>query len=209
MVGRRWLAIVSVWACAVFAKDATVSGGGGSGGGQDGESWTRGQDLLSKHVDEFLPKIDKNGDKQMSLGEIYIHISSAMRQRHEGFNDAMMEGFREADKDRSKSLTQEEYLAWELQVAEESDFGWAVTGDAHQRTIDKLASSIFKLLDHDNSGKLDAGEHARRTGIDADIMQMLHVADKNGDQKLSREELLAAAGKIPAHLEFFLAHEEL
>ena len=68
---------------------------------------------------------------------------------------------------------------------------------------------MFLLLDLDGDGKLSPAEFAARTGIDGDIMQMMHIADADGDGFGSRSEIIGSAGRIPSHLEHFLAYDEL
>jgi len=171
-----------------------------------GESWVRAQNVLHRRIDAVLPAIDDNEDGEMSLEELYRHLGEVMRLRHEGFAENGLLRFHEADVDGSGDLSRREYMEAALQEATEAQHGWAVTGDEHARALDKLASHTFGALDKDGNERLSAAEAAHQTGIDADIMEMLHVADKNGDMKLSREEMLASVGRIPAHLELFLAH---
>ena len=176
-----------------------------SGVQEDHAACTREQKLLKKHVDRFIPFIDDNKDSLMSLGELYHHLAGVMREHHHGFADHMRLGFAPADTDISGALSKSEYLAAELSAAEAAQYGWATTDDQHRSSLHAHGANMFMLLDADGNGELSMDEHIRRTGIDADIMQLLHVADTDNDGKISRAEILRSAGRIPAHLETFLS----
>jgi len=193
----RALSVVGFLLAVVGVRSSSVA--------TDPQACTREMRFIAKSIDSFLPKIDDNEDGFMSLGEIYHHLGRVMRTHHEDFNGSMRLGFGPADLDGSMGLSQAEYLKSELRAAEEAQYGWAVTGDEHEQTLTKHGGKIFMLLDQDGNGMLSIDEHARRSGIDADIFQLMHVADVNQDGKISRAEMLKSEGRIPAHLEYFLS----
>ena len=197
--------------CLAWAGDVvSVDGGGQDGSHHTAESWMRAQKVIHKHVHSFLPKIDEDADGKMSLKELYSHLGVVMRRQHANQLEDVLKGmFAEADTDRSKTVSFVEYLKYELEEAEASEFGWTVTGDVHAKNLDKYAKQMFLLLDLDSDGKLSADEFAARTGIDGDIMQLMHIADADGDSFVSRSEIIGSAGRIPSHLEHFLAYDEL
>ena len=183
----------------------------GEGGGyHTAESWQRAQKLIHKHAHTFVPSIDENKDGKMSLPEVYQHLAIVMRRQHQGLDGALRSEFGEVDADGSNGVSLEEYQKYEVfEATENTEFGWKVTTDVHQRNIDKYAQAMFALLDLNDDGQLNADEFEGRSGIDGDIMQLMHVADADGDSHISHSEIVGSAGRVPAHLEHFLAYDEL
>ena len=132
---------------------------GDGGGYHTAESWQRAQKLIHKHAHTFVPSIDENKDGKMSLPEVYQHLAIVMRRQHQGLDGALRSEFGEVDADGSNGVSLEEYQKYEVfEATENTEFGWKVTTDVHQRNIDKYAQAMFALLDLNDDGQLNADE---------------------------------------------------
>jgi Ca2+-binding EF-hand superfamily protein len=142
---------------------------------------------------------------EMAQQEFKRYIESLQIFKRVDQQETYEQLFRGYDRDGDKSITFKEYLQYHLGIVfsteELFDIIFAmydVDGDEYI-TKDEMTAVITNSTRW--MGHCDVESRDVRDAIDATVDQIIKVADRDGDRKLSKQELRAASQKHPEILE--------